>query len=157
MGPVGSVVVVVDAANVVGSRPDGWWRDRAGAAARLYADLVRLASGDGVSVEGHGAVPAGFVLVLEGAAKGAMAHIEAAGAPPAVSSEDLASAASPGQVRVVLAPASGDDTIVAVVSELSGSCLVVTADRELRRRCEALGASIMRPGWLLGQFGARQA
>ncbi|MEI3843916.1 MULTISPECIES: NUDIX hydrolase [unclassified Microbacterium] len=28
-------VVVVDAANVVGSVPDGWWKDRAGAAGRL--------------------------------------------------------------------------------------------------------------------------
>ena len=29
-------VLVVDAANVVGSRPDGWWKDRAGAARRLH-------------------------------------------------------------------------------------------------------------------------
>lgn len=28
-------LLVVDAANVVGSVPDGWWRDRAGAAERL--------------------------------------------------------------------------------------------------------------------------
>jgi 8-oxo-dGTP diphosphatase len=49
--------VVVDGANVMGSRPDGWWRDRAGAAARLHADLAAL---DGA-----------FVLVLEGAARSA--------------------------------------------------------------------------------------
>ena len=36
-------VVVVDAANVVGSVPDGWWKDRAGAAARLRARLEGLA------------------------------------------------------------------------------------------------------------------
>ena len=36
------VVLVVDAANVVGSRPDGWWRDRAGAAARLLGGLAGL-------------------------------------------------------------------------------------------------------------------
>jgi 8-oxo-dGTP diphosphatase len=154
------VVVVVDAANVMGSRPDGWWRDRAGAAVRLHADLAHLAAGEGVRIAGHEAMPAGFVLVLEGAARGAMAHIEGAGAPGAFGSSadlaGLASAAAPGAVCVVLAPGSGDDTIVAAVSELSGSCLVVTADRELRRRCEALGASVMRPGWLLGQFGARR-
>lgn len=155
------VVVVVDAANVMGSRPDGWWRDRAGAAVRLHADLARLAASGGVAVEGHGAVPAGFVLVLEGAARGAMAQIEAAGEPGAFGSSSsdlsgLADAAAPGAVCVVLAPGSGDDTIVAVVKELSGACLVVTADRELRRRCEALGAAVMRPGWLLGQSGSHR-
>jgi selenocysteine lyase/cysteine desulfurase len=34
--------LLVDAANVVGSRPDGWWRDRAGATARLLARLAAL-------------------------------------------------------------------------------------------------------------------
>jgi uncharacterized protein YaiI (UPF0178 family) len=33
---------VVDASNVIGSRPDGWWRDRAGATRRLVAQLDRL-------------------------------------------------------------------------------------------------------------------
>jgi hypothetical protein len=33
---------VIDAANVMGSRPDGWWRDRPGAAARLHARILRL-------------------------------------------------------------------------------------------------------------------
>ena len=35
-------VLLVDAANVVGSRPDGWWRDRAGAASRLLDRLAAL-------------------------------------------------------------------------------------------------------------------
>jgi len=54
-------------------------------------------------------------------------------------------------VRVISAPGPGDDAIVAEVAALpvAGSCLVVTADRELRRRCEALGASVAGPGWLL--------
>ncbi len=30
---------IVDASNVIGSRPDGWWRDRAGATRRLIAAL----------------------------------------------------------------------------------------------------------------------
>jgi hypothetical protein len=38
------VTIVVDVANVMGSRPDGWWRDRAGAAVRLHAEIVGLAS-----------------------------------------------------------------------------------------------------------------
>lgn len=33
-------VLIVDGANVVGSRPDGWWRDRAGATARLRDQLA---------------------------------------------------------------------------------------------------------------------
>ena len=53
-----STVLVVDGANVVGSRPDGWWRDRAGAAARLHG---RLAVADTSYDE--------IVLVLEGQAK----------------------------------------------------------------------------------------
>lgn len=32
-------LVVVDGNNVMGSRPDGWWKDRAGAARRLVAQL----------------------------------------------------------------------------------------------------------------------
>jgi hypothetical protein len=135
------VTVVVDAANVMGSRPDGWWRDRAGAAVRLYDDLVRSAE-RGVVVPGAPDEPdesdepdVEFILVLEGAARAAMDRIPAAGA-----------------VRVVEASGSGDDAIVSAVHELAGRCVVVTADRELRRRCEALGASILGPGWLLSQF-----
>ncbi|HEX2323496.1 MAG TPA: NUDIX hydrolase, partial [Streptosporangiaceae bacterium] len=33
------LTIIVDAANVVGSRPDGWWRDRAGAARRLIEEI----------------------------------------------------------------------------------------------------------------------
>ncbi|MEV1288966.1 hypothetical protein [Micromonospora sp. NPDC049679] len=36
-------LLVVDAANVVGSRPDGWWRDRAGATVRLRDALRPVA------------------------------------------------------------------------------------------------------------------
>ena len=38
------MTIVVDVANVMGSRPDGWWRDRAGAAVRLHAQIARLAA-----------------------------------------------------------------------------------------------------------------
>jgi uncharacterized protein YaiI (UPF0178 family) len=33
---------LVDGMNVIGSKPDGWWRDRPGAMRRLVADLERL-------------------------------------------------------------------------------------------------------------------
>jgi hypothetical protein len=40
--PPQHVVLLVDIANVMGSRPDGWWRDRAGAATRLLNGLGPL-------------------------------------------------------------------------------------------------------------------
>ena len=51
---------------------------------------------------------------------------------------------------MVRARGSGDDAIVAVVRELPGRRVVVTADRELRDRSAAAGATVLGPGWLLG-------
>ena len=68
------VTVVVDVANVMGSRPDGWWRDRAGAARRLVSQIAEIAKA-GVEVLPEGVPAPGlerwfprFVVVLEGAA-----------------------------------------------------------------------------------------
>lgn len=113
------LLVIVDAANVIGSVPDGWWRDRRGAAERLRDRLAR----DGVpGREG----PVELVLVVEGAARGV---------------EPV-----PG-VRVEAAPRSGDDRIVELVAEEARGrpCLVVTADRELRRRVGEWGAEVTGP------------
>ncbi len=146
------VTIVVDVANVMGSRPDGWWRDRAGAAARLHAGIVRLAaSGRAILPDDHAgpddnAGPPAFVLVLEGAAKAA----PIAAAPIAAAEPGSADPVQPGEVRVVHARGSGDDAIVAVVHELPGRRVVVTADRELRDRSVAAGATVLGPSWLLG-------
>jgi len=124
-------VLVVDGANVVGSRPDGWWKDRPGAAARLHARLV-----------GSEALTPQVVLVLEGRAR--------AGVLEGVS----------GRVEVVHAGGEGDDTIVAEVSRAAStgrSVGAVTADRELAARVEELGATVLRPGWLLGRIEAEGA
>lgn len=43
-------VLVVDVANVVGSRPDGWWRDRVGATRRLLEQLAGSGLGHVVAV-----------------------------------------------------------------------------------------------------------
>lgn len=114
------LLVIVDGANVVGSVPDGWWRDRRGAAERLRD---RLAA--------HGlpgrSGPVEIVLVVEGAARGV---------------EPV-----PG-VRVESAPGSGDDQIVTLAAAAHAAdraCLVVTADRELRRRVGELGAQVTGP------------
>jgi len=64
------LVLVVDAANVVGSRPDGWWRDRHGAAERLRDQLAKLAEA-GVPDPDDTTVTwwPRIVLVVEGQAK----------------------------------------------------------------------------------------
>jgi 8-oxo-dGTP diphosphatase len=129
---------VVDVANVMGARADGWWRDRAGAAARLGREVMALAD-RGI----EGSFPC-YVFVLEGQARAAAAVIES----ERTESERTETGSS--RVRVVSGAGSGDDSIVAEVAALGGSCLVVTADRELRRRCAALGATVTGPGWLLG-------
>jgi hypothetical protein len=115
--------LVVDGANVVGSRPDGWWRDRAGAAGRLAAQLV-------VALDG-GALDADEVhLVLEGAAcKADVPEHE--------------------RLHVVLAPADGDSAIVALAAALEGDITVVTADRGLRDR---LSVTAVGPGTLLSRL-----
>ncbi|MGH8867047.1 MAG: NUDIX domain-containing protein [Actinomycetes bacterium] len=135
------LTLVVDAANVVGSEPDGWWHDREGAAQLLRDDLVRVAR---AGVPGS-ALPATLpcpllgcwlpdvVLVVEGRARGV------AGAPP--------------DVEVVEAAGSGDDALIEVVRELRtrrprDPVLVVTADRELRARCAVYGAAVVGPRWL---------
>ena len=139
--------IVVDVANVMGARPDGWWRDRAGAAVRLHAEVAALAASGRAILPGETGDtaetgetaetgPPEFVMVLEGAANAAGSRI--------------AAAAPTDRVRVVHAPGHGDDTIVAVVRELKGRRVVVTADRGLRDRCAAAGAEVRSPGWLLG-------
>lgn len=118
--------LVVDAANVVGSRPDGWWKDRAGAARRLHEQLMLADTGyDDV------------VLVLEGGAKGGVR-----------SGRD-------GHVRTVHAQGHGDDTILAQVRDAvaaGGRVAVVTADRMLQARAQGVGAVALSPSWLLDQI-----
>ena len=133
--------MVVDVANVMGSRPDGWWRDRAGAAVRLHAQVAALAA-SGRPLLPDETDPPEFVLVLEGAARAAAARISAA-AP-------IGPQGPQARVRVVQADGSGDDAIAALARELPGRRFVVTADRELRRRCVAAGAAVLGPGWLIG-------
>ncbi len=115
-------LLVVDAANVVGSVPDGWWKDRAGAAIRLRDRLA------GITPEGLPDLPGPLetVMVVEGRAK------------------DIPETAG---VRVKRAPGSGDDTIVDLVARAGDDrrVVVVTADRELRERVTALGAEIRGP------------
>jgi predicted RNA-binding protein with PIN domain len=116
-------VLIVDGANVVGSRPTGWWRDRAGAAARLHQSIAAADLRYDL-----------VVLVLEGDAR--------RGQPVGEDST----------IHTVHAPGSGDDAIVEQVRTRrtdGDDVVVVTADRVLRQRVAAAGGSSVGPSWLL--------
>jgi hypothetical protein len=116
-------VLLVDAANVVGSRPTGWWRDRARAAEQFVA-RVRVATAGSI-------LDPPVVVVLEGVARQGVDEGAVAG------------------VEVVHAPGAGDDTLVALTEAASEPVVLVSADRELADRCRALGAEVVGPNWLL--------
>jgi hypothetical protein len=118
-------VGVVDAANVVGARPDGWWADRVGAAERLLG-LLGAAVEQGLSPD---LTMREVVVVLEGRARRAAPDGRAG-------------------LTIVRAVRDGDGAVVEVVRSAAGDVLVVTSDRELRRRVEELGADVRGAGWL---------
>lgn len=116
-----STVLVVDGANVVGSVPDGWWKDRAGAARRLHERLL-------VADTSYDEI----VLVLEGRAKGGVR------------------AGRDGHVTTVHAPRDGDAEIRAQAQRAAGAGAVVTvatADRMLAANVSP--AQVVSPSWLL--------
>lgn len=121
-----AAVILIDAANVVGSRPTGWWRDRPGAA-RDFVERVRSAVRAGQLVEP-------VTVVLEGAARRGVEEGSGDG------------------VTVVHAPSSGDDALVSLVADSPGQVVLVTADRALRQRAQQLGADIVGPRWLLDRL-----
>ena len=134
-GPGPELTVIVDGANVVGSRPDGWWRDRAGAAVRLHDELAKLAARgaagipeDQLATEGDrgpaspgpaspgaggarpgapGQVTVAVILVLEGAARAAGPRIAERARVAAKAAPGSADAGRPGE---------GDGGTVQVVS-----------------------------------------
>ncbi|MCW3494808.1 NUDIX domain-containing protein [Microbacterium sp. SSM24] len=125
--------IVVDAANVVGSVADGWWRDRPGAAAGLLSRVAGAAEtgilASALDLPEHTWFPE-WSVVLEGQAR-------AAG--------DVAG------IDVVRAEASGDDAIVAETRRLVAAgrqVTVVTGDRELRQRVTDAAAHVRGTRWL---------
>jgi hypothetical protein len=115
--------LIVDAANVMGSVPDGWWRDRQAAAERVRDALAALHAEPPSFADGE---PLAIRLVVEGKAN----RVESV----------------PG-VEVVRSRGEGDDTIVDLVRGHEGDerVLVVTADRALRGRVVELGAEVLGP------------
>jgi predicted RNA-binding protein with PIN domain len=111
---------IVDGMNVIGSRPDGWWRDRRRAMAGLVADLDRWAAAERADVTVVFEQPLTPPL--------ASAVITIANAPAA-------------------APDSADDEIVRIVTRMVAAddqeIRVVTSDRRLTDRVTAAGASVV--------------
>jgi drug/metabolite transporter (DMT)-like permease/predicted RNA-binding protein with PIN domain len=110
---------LVDGLNVIGSRPDGWWRDRHGAMRRLTTQLGKLASLTGEEVS----------VVFDGREPQDPPHAPA--------------------VAVSFAPGgrgSADDRIAETVAADAdpSSLRVVTSDRELTDRVRAAGAEVVR-------------
>jgi predicted RNA-binding protein with PIN domain len=118
--------LIVDGMNVIGARPDGWWRDRDGAVRRLVEQLRALDEPIAVVLDGR-PLP------------------------------DLPEGAH-DRVLVAYARRGGrnaaDDRIVEEVERDRdpAALTVVTSDAELRRRVEALGASVAGPSTLLARL-----
>ncbi len=112
--------LVVDAMNVIGARPDGWWRDRAGAARRLVRNLERLARDRDERV----------VVVLDGRPLPDLPEGER------------------GDLLVLYAERPGPNAADRRIEEYvaadpdPASLLVVTSDADLARRVRALGARV---------------
>jgi predicted RNA-binding protein with PIN domain len=113
---------LVDGMNVIGARPDGWWRDRPAAQRRLAAQLAAWARSSGEEV----------LVVFDGAPH----PIEAPGVEVAFASRR--------------GPDAADDELVARVERAAdpAALRVVTSDRALARRVERLGAEVVGPSAL---------
>ena len=122
-------LLVIDAANVIGSRPTGWWRDRPGAAQR-FTEQVRATVGGRT-------------------ARTCAIHRRARGQRPGRAADE----GVVDGVEVVHAPGEGDDTIAAIAAA-HHQVTVVTADRGLADRVRASDATVVGPSWLLDQLEA---
>jgi predicted RNA-binding protein with PIN domain len=108
---------IVDAMNVIGSRPDGWWKNRSGAMAALVEQLDRWAPTQSLPV----------TVVFERPMS-----------PPIVSSViEITNAPR-------AAPNSADDEIVRLVEadDRPHDLTVVTSDSTLADRVRSAGASV---------------
>lgn len=108
---------IVDGMNVIGSRPDGWWKDRDGAMVALVDRLDRWASARGETVTVVFERPPGTAI--------ASSVVVIAHAPRAA-----ANSADDEIVRLVAADATPHEI------------RVVTSDRALTERVRGLGASV---------------
>ncbi|UXA19632.1 NYN domain-containing protein [Mycobacterium sp. SMC-4] len=108
---------IVDGMNVIGCRPDGWWRHRRRAMAALVENLDQWASAEQLDV----------TVVFE--------------KPP---SPPLGSTVITVTHAAVAAPNSADDEILRLLSGMADPCSVqvATSDRGLAERVRAAGATV---------------
>jgi predicted RNA-binding protein with PIN domain len=108
---------LVDGMNVIGSRPDGWWRDLDGAVVRLARCLAAWQAAEDVEA----------AVVFDGAPPAGLEEADLAGLTVAFAGTGRAA----------------DDEIVRRVGIDSdpGSLTVVTSDRPLAERVRAVGAA----------------
>ena len=118
---------LVDASNVIGSRPDGWWRDRSGAARRLIAQLETFADETGEPVT---------VVLDAGPAEQAHGDVE------------VVVARRRGRD-------AADDEIVRLLEDSPApeDVRVVTSDAALAARVRALGATVHGAGGFRERLG----
>src|SRR4051794_14594627 len=115
MTSIGPVHWFVDGMNVIGSKPDGWWRDRDNAARRLVVAVRSWAESEGVRA----------TVVLDAG-------------PPDMAGDD-------GRVRVAIAPRRGRDAADDEIARLAADCphaRVVTSDAALAARVRSTGAEV---------------
>jgi predicted RNA-binding protein with PIN domain len=126
---LGCELVIVDGLNTLGSRPDGWWRDRPAAMKRLVRQLNRFAERTGVPAtvvfDGN---PHAAVEAAAGAA------VEVAFAPGGPNAAD----------RVIAARVRGSTRPQAV--------LTVSSDRRLAAAIKAAGGRCVGAGWFVGRW-----
>jgi hypothetical protein len=137
---LGAVRWIVDGNNVMGARPDGWWRDRAGAARRLTRQIVTWQATHGDPV----------LVVFDGPDR-----------PEVRALADAGDGAGAAPVVVRFAPGPGPDAAdTAIVEELAGApaggepVVVVTADRGLVARLPA-GTGVEGPARFLERVAPR--
>lgn len=124
--------LIVDGMNVLGSRPDGWWRDRPAAMERLARRLERYAKRTGTEVS----------VVFDGR-------------------EHARVAAAVERVRVSFAPGGPDAADREIVRMIRadpdpGSILAASSDRRLRSSIKAAGAASIGAGELLRRLGGSE-
>jgi len=122
----------VDGMNVLGSRPDGWWRDRPAAMERLTRRLAAYAEREGIDL----------TLVWDG-----REHTRVAGA-----GEGIEVRFAPG------GPDAADREIVRLIraADDPASITAVSSDRRLRNSIKAAGAVGIGAGELLDRMGASE-
>jgi predicted RNA-binding protein with PIN domain len=122
---------LVDGMNVIGSRPDGWWRDRAAAMRRLTAalDALACATGEPVTVVFDGrprSLPAARVDVRFASRRG-----------PNAADDDIATLVAADSEPETLRVVTSDAALAARVS--AGGARLVGASEFRRRLDEVVG------------------